>query len=55
MVIQRIYRSIPFQFCVVVAVLWIFHPLSPLLIDHYQISLRVKKTPRLFSADLTVI
>ena len=43
MVIQRIYRSIPFQFCVVVSVLWIFHPLSPLLIDHYQISLQVNK------------
>ncbi len=43
MVIQRIYRSIPFQLCLVVAVLWIFHRLSPFLIEHYQISLQVNK------------
>ena len=49
MVTQRIYRSIPFQFCLVVAVLWAFHLLSPLLIDHYQISLQVnKKTAPIF-------
>jgi len=44
MVIHRIYRSIPFQFCLVVAVLWAFHHLSPFLIEHYQISLQVNKT-----------
>jgi len=49
MVTQRIYRSIPFQFCLVIAVLWAFHLLSPLLIDHYQISLQVnKKTAPIF-------
>ncbi|HIA69430.1 TPA: glycosyltransferase family 39 protein [Candidatus Poribacteria bacterium] len=44
MVIQRIYRSIPFQFFLVVSVLWTFHQLSPFLIEHYQISLQVNKT-----------
>ena len=43
MVFQRIYRSIPFQFCLVVSVLWAFHRLSPFLIEHYQISLQVNK------------
>ena len=43
MVIQRIYRSIPFQLCLVVVVLWTFHRLSPFLIEHYQISLQVNK------------
>ena len=43
MVFQRIYRSIPFQFCLVVSVLWTFHRLSPFLIEHYQISLQVNK------------
>ena len=43
MVTQRIYRSIPFQFCLVVSILWTFHLLSLLLIDHYQISLQVNK------------
>ena len=44
MVIQRIHRSIPFQFFLVVSVLWMFHQLSPFLIEHYQISLQINKT-----------